>query len=137
MSPTPEHDDERRHGEHQHGQAQDGQSVGRSESGRATNGMVIPLPRRALAQRPAARQNGRHGGLEKSDPAAGARKRMPRDPIPHGASEICGVRVWGLPALRMSGGVIRMRVEEPPAQRPRPKLVYSAACALTDEPRDG
>ncbi|WP_353861258.1 hypothetical protein [Azospirillum formosense] len=137
MSPTTEHDGEGRHDQHQHRDGQDGQSGARAESGRANHGMVVPFPTRALERHPAARQNGRHGGLEKSDPAADARKRMTRDPIPHGASEICGVRVWGLSALRMSGGVIRMRVEEPPTQRPRPKLVYSAACAVTDEPRGG
>ncbi|KAA1057183.1 hypothetical protein [Azospirillum argentinense] len=125
MSPTPEHDGEDRHDQHQQEHGQDGQSSARAESGRPRNGMVIPFPVRALERRPAARQNGRHGGLEKSDPAASARKRMTRDPIPHGASEICGVRVWGLPALRMSGGVIRMQVKEPPAQRPRLELVYS------------
>lgn len=123
MSPTPEHDGEGRHDQQQHGHGQDGHGGARAESGRSDHGMIIPFPTRALERRPAARQNGRHGGLEKSDPAAGTRKRMTRDPIPHGASEICSVRVWGLPALRMSGGVIRMRAEEPSAQRPRPKLV--------------
>lgn len=134
MSPTPEHDDERRHGEHQHGQGQDGQSGARAESGRPDPGMVIPFPGRAIAQRPTTRQNGRHGGLEKSDPPPGGRKRLTRDPIPHGASEICGVRVWGLPALRMSGGVIRMQVEKPPAQRPRLELVYSISRDERGEP---
>ncbi|CAO3426610.1 hypothetical protein [Azospirillum argentinense] len=132
MSPTPEHDGEDRHDQHQQGHAQDSQGGARAESGRPRNGMVIPFPARALEMRPAARQNGRHGGLEKSNPAAGARKRMTRDPIPHGASEICGVRVWGLPALRMSGSVIRMQVKEPPTQRPRPTLVLVSQDGWTD-----
>ncbi|MBP2290753.1 hypothetical protein [Azospirillum rugosum] len=48
---------------------------------------------------------------------------------------MCGVLVWGLPTLRSTADVIRLQVEEPPAVRPRPTLVYSAACA--DVPEGG
>ncbi|MFP5513219.1 MAG: hypothetical protein ACLGJC_09085 [Alphaproteobacteria bacterium] len=45
--------------------------------------------------------------------------------IDHGSVSLAGgVTVWGMPWLSARGGVIALQVEPPPAQRPRPRLVY-------------